>query len=201
MPEPWYSREKIGLDWEDPGPEANGESWRQLYAAICPFEQVIKIWKDMIQRCEKIGTVAGGFSVENNFFFRGNKWQQLGCVKAQNAVWKNVGLPFYKWDTDHGPMYGAVNEDLVRSIDVVARYNQVLINRYLKLQKTPFEEGGIGSFVERLPRYKELTKQIMAHWPGLIRLNKDRDYEVTFALRSPTSVERWRQQMGREMVR
>jgi hypothetical protein len=189
LPEPFYRHERVDFE-HAPGyfRDVNGLTWRQLYDTPCPFEIVVERWVEMIAECEKRGTIAGGFSIENNFFFRGSKWQTLGYVRAQNAVWKNTGLPFYYWP-------GAMLEDFVRSVDVVARYGSVLINRFVKPQKKFFEAGGIGTFEERQPNLIACNEETMRRWPGLTRRVKDRDWSLTFALRGK-KLDEWRRANG-----
>lgn len=163
-------------------------TWRKLFDTPCPFEEVVQQWKALIEKCETVGTIAGGFAIETNFFFRGRKWQELGYVRAQNGVWKNVGLPFYYWP-------GAMLEDFVRSVDAVARYGSIVINRFVKPQKQFFEAGGIGSFEERRPNLVACCQEIQRRWPGLTKEVKGRDYSLTFALRGKRLHE-WRQKHG-----
>lgn len=183
VPEPFYTlHSSLGIDFEtDPKPE---QGWRKAFETPCAFETVVAYWRELIAECELHGTVAGGFAIETNFFFRGRKWQTLGYVRAQNAVWKNVGLPFYYWP-------GAMLEDYVRTVDVVARYGSIRNNRFVKPIKQFFEPGGIGTFEERRPNLVACCAEIQRRWPGLTKLNKGQDYSLTFALRGK-KLDDWR---------
>jgi hypothetical protein len=191
LPFPWHELPNLDLMNKKPQDYFNVPSgnWRQLFDNPCPFHIVVEQWKALINECELAGTIAGGFAIETNYFFRGRKWQELGYVRAQNAVWKNVGLPFYYWP-------GAMLEDFIRSVDAVARYGSIRINRYVKPQKKFFEEGGIGTFEERRPNLVACSNRIMEVWPGLTRRNKGQDFQLTFALRGK-KLEEWRAKFWR----
>jgi len=182
LPEPYYSRQRIDFDIDMP---MGTRTWRELYELECPFDQVVEAWDELVAECEANQTLAGGMAVETNYYFRGNKWQRYGYVRAQNAVWKNTGLPFYYWR-------GAMLEDFIRTVDVVAQCGSVAINRYIKPMKTFFEAGGIGTFEERKPNLIECSNELLRRYPGLVRRNKGQEYQLTFAVRSLKGVEKWR---------
>lgn len=189
LPRPWCQADKINFEAYPQGTQigdfdhlnmeitTSKRAWRALYETPCPFPEVVRQWKELIVACEGADTLAGGFAIETNYFFRGNRWQRFGYVRAQNAVWKNTGLPFYYWP-------GAMLEDFVRSVDVVVRCGSVLINRYVKPQKEFFEAGGIGTFEERRPNLVACCQELMRRYPGLLKEVKGRDYSLTFATRN-----------------
>ena len=183
LPLPYYNREQIDFGG------AASNYWRGIYDTPCPPEQVAKILREQIWECERCRTVLGGFSIENNFYFRGRKWQRFGYVRTSCAVVKNVGLPWHYWP-------GNMLEDFTRSVDVVARYGSVVINRYLKAVKPFFEAGGIGTFEERRPNLVAVSEELMRRYPGLVRPNKGQDFQLTFALRSENTVNKWRKEHG-----
>lgn len=190
LPTPWYDLEKIDFDFD--WNMAGGESvmakccyeFREAYNTPCPPETVEFIWNDTIVQCEKRGTVAGGFAIETNYFFRSRKWQYFGYVRCQCGVFKNTGLPWYYWP-------GCMLEDFVRSVDVVSRYGGVVINRFMKPHKPFFEAGGIGSFEERKPNLVAVNQELMRRYPGLLRLNKGQDYQLTFAIHTEKRIREW----------
>lgn len=184
LPSPWNQQLKIDLD-DPPDLDDPSLTWRMMYAIKCPFETVQERWQELIRWCEERKTVYGGFAIENNFFFRTRKFQYQGYVRTGNAVIKNVGLPFYYWR-------GAMQEDFVRSVDVVARYGSVVINRFVKAESPAFAPGGLGTLEQRRPFLAACAAETMKRWPGLLRFNKGLDYQLTFALRSQYSIDMWR---------
>jgi len=195
LPLPWYNYERIDFDfdWTDPvGKDLMIKycyEWRSIYEEICPIEQVIKNWEEMIKKCEEMNTVAGGFAIETNYFFRRIKWQHFGYCRTQNAVIKNTGLPWDYWE-------GGMIEDMARSVDVIARYGCVCINRFMKPIKQFWEKGGIGSFQERMPNLIDGCKRLMKMYPGFLQYVKNHDYQLMFKKRSLKSVNQWRKENG-----
>jgi len=186
LPDPFYQQDRIDFDLDDPPADI---TWRQAFEQPATFQQVIDGWQELITKCELHSTEAGGFATETNFFFRGIKWQKLGYVRAQNAVWKNTGRPFY-----YGK--GMMLEDFARTVEVVANRGQVCINRFMKPQKQFFEAGGIGTFEQRRPNLVYCCDRLLEQYPGLLRRNKGQDYSLTFVPKSPEGVMRWREKYG-----
>ena len=195
LPAPWYDQERINFDWDwnDPaGKELMIKAtydWHKIYDTICPIEKIFEIWEELIEKCKQEKTVFGGLSIENNYFFRYKKWQNYTYVRTQNAVAKNVGLPFYYWPE-------CMIEDMARSIDVVARYGKVVINKYVKPNKQFWEEGGIGSLEERIPNLIHGNKILMEMYPGFLQYTKGKKYQLSFKFRTQKSIDRWRQEHG-----
>lgn len=183
LPEPWYHEERVDLSGQP------SSFWRELYATPCPPSKVRMVLEDTMQRCIDTGTVLGGHAIENNYYFRQRKWQEFGYVRTSCAVVQNVGLPWYYWP-------GNMLEDFTRTVDVVARYGCVVVNRFLKAEKVPFEAGGIGPFEARLPSLVAISDELMKRYPGLLRRNKGQDYQLTFKLRSRRTVDMWRREHG-----
>lgn len=186
LPAPWCVNER--LDFDVP-PKSTDKTWRELFETPCPFPTVVTYWQELMAMCQVAGTEAGGFAIETNYFFRARKWQRLGYVRAQNAVWKNSGRPFYYWK-------GAMLEDFIRSVDVVARCGSIVINRFVKPIKKFFEAGGIGTFEERRPNLVDCSNKLLEKYPGLVRRNKGQDYQLTFVHRTLDGVNRWRREHG-----
>jgi hypothetical protein len=186
LPEPWSQQEKIDFDFY-PDYTTPELTWRKLYETPMPFPKVVEAWRELINRCHEHGSWAGGFAIENNYFYRAKKWQTLGYVRTSNSVQKNTGLPFYYWE-------GAMLEDFIRSVDVVVHTGSVHINRFVKAQKTFFEAGGIGSFEERRSNLVACCEELMRRYPGLLKPVKGADYSLTF--QQATRVKAWRKEHG-----
>lgn len=195
LPRPWYDLERVDFDLDWNHPDGQGQmrranyDWHYIYDTICPLYKLLEIWEELIEKCEKEGTVFGGMSIEDNYFFRYKKWQYFTYVRTQNAVTKNTGLPFHYWPE-------CMIEDMARSIDVVARYGKVVVNKYVKPIKQFWEEGGIGSLKERMPGLEHGNKILMERYPGLLQYTKGRKYQLSFRHKTQKSVDQWRQEHG-----
>jgi len=195
LPYPWYDQERIDfdVDWKN----LEGKSlmiqacydWHKIYNTICPINQIIQIWEELIQKCEQEKTVFGGFSIEENFFFRYKKWQYFTYVRTQNAVAKNVGLPFHYWPE-------CMIEDMARSVDVVARYGKVVVNKFVKPMKQFWEIGGIGLLQERIPNLEHGNAVLIKMYPELMQYTKGKKCQLSFKHKTQRSIDQWRREHG-----
>ncbi len=174
----------------------DGINWRKEFERVLTRSQLDWHIRRTIDRADSVGTIFCGFANENNFFFRGRHWQDYGYCRTQFALYKNDGSTWMPFET-------MMLEDLYKSIDVVCRYGQVVINRFVKPKKPMFETGGIGSFKDRLPWLQDNCKRLMEMYPGLLKyqgsgdqygLPEAKDFHVTFARRSKTGIDRWRKE-------
>lgn len=179
----YLTKDRLDLD--------DGFNWRQAFNETLGKLQVQEYVEETIARCEAGGTIMGGFATEQNFYFRGRKWQDHGYCRTQFVVYKNDGSPWVPSDCPN-----MMFEDMAKTVDVVARYGRVCVNRHLKAEKPLFEPGGIGSLDDRIPYLVENCRWLMAKYPGLLSLSKGRDYHVTFAKRSQATVDQWRRANG-----
>jgi hypothetical protein len=195
LPLPWYNYEKIDFDWDWCDPEgetimkACGYDWHKVYVMKCSIDEMLKIWEELIEKCEQENTVFGGMSIEDNYFFRKKKWQYYTYVRTQNAVCKNTNLPFDYWS-------GGMIEDMARSVDVVARYGKVIVNKFAKPYKQFWEAGGIGSLEERMPNLISGCKILMKMFPGLLCFTRNKNYQLSFKHKTQKTVDRWRKENG-----
>lgn len=171
--------------------------WRKEFSMEVTPEHMDWHLGETMDLANSVGTIFCGFSVENNFFFRSRKWQNYGYCRTQFALYKNDGSTWMPFET-------MMLEDLYKSIDVVCRYGQVLVNRHLKPTKPLFEQGGIGSFERRLPWWQDNCKRLLAMYPGLLKYGSSgaqygssaTDFHLVFAKRSHNTIDRWRRSHG-----
>ena len=115
--------------------------------------------------------------------------------RTQFALYKNDGSTWRPWKK-------LMLEDFYKSVDVVARYGQIVLNNHVKPEKQAFEPGGIGSFMRRLPHLQYDCKKIATMYPGLVQVsgeNKEhdvKDFYLTFTRRSINTVNKWRKEHG-----
>lgn len=168
-------------------------SWREAFKHVATKDEFARVLENTITEAEDHGTIFAGFAIETNPMFRCNKWQRFGYARTQFALYKNDGSSWYPKEFRDGT---CVFEDMYKSIDVVCRYGSIVINRYAKPLKIPFEAGGIGTFKEREPFLIKNCQTLMKMYPGLLSFVRDTDYQVTFAKRSINTVNIWRRENG-----
>jgi len=184
LPHPFCNTDRIDFDFDDE-PDIG---WRDAFEQTA--ENPRYVLDQLIEKCIDNGTIFGGFAIETNFFFRRLRYQWWGYARTQCAVYRNDGRSWLAWD-------GMMLEDFVKSVDVVCRYGKVVIDRFSKPDKPAFEEGGIGSFEDRLPNLRHDCKMLMERYPGLLKpVKPDVDYQLTFAKRSQRTIDAWRRDHG-----
>lgn len=194
---PRLSKDRLNFDEPVGGPEgwAGREAfahwtWREAFAHGLTRDEVWHYVNETLEKAEQLGTINAGFATEENYFFRARKWQTFGYCRSQFTLYKNDGSGWM-------PHPGFMFEDMYKTVDVVARYGCVVVNRHMKAVKPVlFEPGGIGTLEERRPHLAENCKWLMEHYPGLLRYSKGRDYHVTFAKTSSRTVDCWRKENG-----
>ena len=168
-------------------------NWRQEFEHSLTRRELAYHVKTTIDRADKLGTIFGAFANENNYYFRGKRWQTYGYCRTQLALYKNDGSTWFPFNT-------MMLEDMFKSIDVVCRYGSVVINRYAKAVKPQFEHGGIGSFESRLPWLQDNCQKLYDLYPGLVKYHGDgkqygteaSGFHLTFAKRTKPTVDQWR---------
>lgn len=141
------------------------------------------LWRELVEKCEEVGTIYGGTSRFSNPFYRRNRWQKVGQVIASHCVCKKSPnlLP---WN------YLGALEDVMRSCDVVTRYGSIVVDRWARVVKPHGEAGGLGSAEQRFEANDAAHKALDVLWPGLVRVKTEYPkHSVQFRVRN---IERWR---------
>jgi hypothetical protein len=195
-------QEITGIPYQMAGSETidlkDGNDWRTLFDLHVGKDDFFQYVGETIEHADKHGTIFAAFANENNFFFRIRKWLYYGYCRTQCGLYKNDGSTWFPFKT-------MMLEDGFKSIDVVARYGKIVINRYIKAIKPQFETGGIGSFMERLPHLQDNCLRLAGMYPGLVETCGDgtqygaadaTDFNIKFKLRSTNTVNNWRRKNG-----
>lgn len=156
------------LSWDD------GTNWRHEFAHELEPNELGWHVRETLNRAEACGTIFAAFANEENILFRRNHWQSHGYCRTRFALYRNDGSTWVPFDT-------MMLEDMAKSIDVVCRYGQIVINRYVRCLKEMFEPGGIGTFNERLPWLRDNCQKLMAMYPGLVKTQRQltaQDFEL-----------------------
>ena len=124
----------------------------------------MKIVDEVIAKAEHVGTPYGGFAVVPNYYFRAKKWRYVGYVISKLAVIKNVGV---KYDP-----YIQAMDDYAYTAACLKRFGAVVINNYVFPVAGLYEEGGIGTYDERVPKKICDCAYLMKKYPGLFRYKK-----------------------------
>lgn len=157
-------------------------------------ESLMKVVKELVEKCEEQKTIYGGFAWMENPGFRPSKWQRHGYAKAKIYVKKNEGLS-WQWSPKLQVMF-----DHAQSFKVIEKYGSVAINRFVYVQHPQYEAGGIGSHAERMPFREPTTKFLYEHFEGLVGPTRGDEDKPAIRLRGQESIDRWRAECGRFLV-
>lgn len=170
-------------------PAAPFKSWRQVYrTAITTAWQVECLVDELVQRCEKRGTIYGGFASMENPFFRQKKWSYFRFVKTKFFVMRNRNITWAG---------GNIAHDSYMSAHIVAAYGSVVVNNFMHPAYKMYEAGGLGTRAERTGLDDEL-RRICTKYPGLVDIGRGANTALRFIRHSETSVHRWRVEHGYE---
>lgn len=182
--DPFYRYERLsGLLYSKSSSE-----WREIFSH--PVDDPMVLAEEIRSKCEEVGTIFGGLSGEDNYFYRTTKWSMYSYTKTKFAVWRNDRS--LSWS----PFDGCMFEDFVMTAQVVAKYGCVANNRFARMHNPYWEAGGIGSFEERRPHLERNVEWLLAKFPGLLKQYKDQRHAVTFAMHGRKQVDNWRRAHG-----
>jgi len=179
-PELFASRERLQTD--------DGSNWRPRYRHKMSPVQIMSCFQMLMDRCEKTGTVFGGFASMENPFFRARKWSEVRFVKSKAYVMLNDGD--LEW---HGQRCG---QDSHMSAAVVAKYGCVAVCNWIHPVHKMYEEGGIGSSEERRKNLDPMLDSIIEEFPGLVQRGRGKNTALRFNRTSKRAVLRWRCEQG-----
>ena len=183
-PDPWYQLDRI--DFRD-YPTAD---FRELYRVEIWPSEVIALIESIIQKCIDQGTVFGGMAIEENYYFRSTKWTKLGFIRGKFCVSQNNGIP---WQINPEVV---IQTDIARSVDCVARYGSVVINRFCHPESVEFSTGGVGTLEYRQPFMVQSLLWLRQNYRGLIVKAPDKDWQVKFLIRGKKDIQEWREENG-----
>lgn len=141
--------------------------------------------------CERNGIGYAGFATVPNFYFLSKKYRYVGYVISKAALIKNVGI-------EYDPNILAM-DDYAFTAEHLLRHGRVLINNFIIPQAGHYEEGGIGTYEQRLPKKIQDCKYLMAKYPGLFRFKEKSgahpEAELQVRFTSLKQVDAWRRDL------
>jgi len=139
-------------------------------------------------KAESLGVSYCGFATVENYFFRGKKWRTVAYVVGKCILCKKNELS-YDQNIIAMDDYGFTAENLLKK-------GRVLVNNFVKPIANHYQDGGIGTYSERLNAKIEDCAYLMTKYPGLYRYNPkksgDPRAELQLRFHSERQVEKWR---------
>lgn len=168
----------------------NVKSFHELKTGkeISPQELIV-ITKQNTQKCDKIGTIYGGYASNTNAFFNRKEFATVGFVWGKVSYMKNAGFEFMKDVTEM--------DDYAYTALCLYYFGKVLIDRRYGATAARYERvGGNGTAEMRKEKKKEAVKKIMERYPGLFNIKEKKGLEtgteILLRFNSEKALNEWR---------
>lgn len=168
-------------------------SWRKAFDVTVPPAKVPRLFESIIKECERVGTIYGAPSAQDNPFYRGKiKWSYCKYVKAKAYVLKN--LPDIRWHL------GSSN-DAYLTTQVKAEFGAVVVDNFSHAVAKRYEPGGLGTFEERMPGYRNTAEILAQRYPGLVYIDESKNMILRFGVHTRKALAKWRIEHGYDLIR
>lgn len=148
----------------------------------------LKRLKEDIAMAEKINAEYIGYATVDNYFFNSKKYKPVGYVISKAVAIKYQGL---KYDEKLEAM-----EDFGYCASQLIKNNCVLINCWIKPVAGHYEDGGIGTYEQRVPRKIIDCKYLMEKYPEFFRYKPKKGChpkaELQIRFHSPKQIIEWK---------
>lgn len=160
-----------------------------------------------IAEAEKFGIHYGGFSSNDNHFFRKPKYRTIAFVWTKMAYFKNT--PENEWIIGASPdltPHGVIEkDDYLNTAEQILRHSGTLVNNFIYPWPKKYEgRGGSRTLEERFDDKIAASKQIMRQFPELFRYKKKagcpHGAEIQLASTHPRTIAEWRGNMIRKLI-
>lgn len=167
--------------------------YRAIYEQKIPLFRFLEYAQETVAKAESIGAKLCGFATTENFFFRDRKWRTVGYVIGRATLIKKTGL---KYDLNIQQM-----DDYAFTAENLRRFGLVLVNNYAVPQKKHYQNGGCGTYTERLQSKIADCQYLMNKFPGLFSYKKKAGThplaELHVRFTREKQVEDWRMSYGK----
>tara|TARA_R110002153_G_C13321802_1_gene497167 strand:+ start:1462 stop:2301 length:840 start_codon:yes stop_codon:yes gene_type:complete len=179
-----YGKKKLDVQ----SPDIKQADFNQSFTA----EEYVKLVEQDISVAETIRAEYIGYATVDNYFFNSKKYKPVGYVISKACAVKYQGL---KYDHNLEAM-----EDFGYCASQLVKNNCVLINSWIKPVAGHYEEGGIGTYENRVPRKIKDCVYLMDKYPDLFRYKEKKGChpkaEIQLRFHSPKQVIQWKKEYG-----
>jgi hypothetical protein len=152
------------------------------------IKQANEIIKEDIKIAEQIKAEYVGFATVDNYFFNAKKYKPVGYVISKAVAIKYDGLRYDK-NLEAMEDFGYCAEQLIKN-------NCVLINSWIKPVAGHYEQGGIGTYEQRVPRKVKDCEYLMRKYPNFFRYKVKKDChpraELQIRFNNPNQIINWK---------
>jgi hypothetical protein len=152
----------------------------------------LQLVEDTIKEADKRGAKFIGFAVTDNPMFRSKKYRDVGYALGKMVCIKGSDLQF-----DLGLQ---TRDDFEFTCQHLLRYGRVLINNFIKANAGHYEQGGCGTFDQRLPQRIADCVYLMNKYPMLLRYKTQKECppksDIQLRFTNTVQVKQWQKEMA-----
>lgn len=181
-------------------PLASGETmvtrakWQPTMNVPTTFAQLYEmVIEDTMREADKRGAYLCGFAAWDNPAFRRRKFTDVGYVCGGMMLMRNQGLPWSQTDESSC-------EDYALSAAHLFENGRVLINKWAYPRSVIYQQGGCGTYEERLPSMLRAQQSLCKRYGRLLAAKNagvegKRQGELRIRMHSLEQVEQWRYEL------
>jgi len=189
LADPYYDLELIDRD----AIEFIDVDWREEFVQPLKVRHVRLLLEEIKAKCIEVGTIFGGITWNENYYFRLKKWLTKSFVCGGFCVTMND--PDIPWRF-HPEVH--LNEDAVRSLFVMEKFGTLVVNQFATI--APLEPNqdfsSIGPLERRRAAWKWSCKTLEEEFRGLIRLKPKENGDIQLVWKGQKSIDAWRRTRG-----
>jgi len=164
------------------------KKYQQIYNQEVTLNEIEHLIMRDIKMAERTGVHHISYAPNENYFFRPNKYRNIGYTKGNATITKKDGV---RWDENLKSMC-----DYTYPCQQLVKYGRVLINYFICFHKKHYSPGGIGTYDSRLPMKLHDTEYLMKKYEGLLRYSVKKGMhpqsDLTFRITNMNSFKKWR---------
>lgn len=186
--DPYYDLEVIDLD----DPEYIDVDWREAFVTPMTAKDFPSLLSEIQGRCEEQGTILGGITWNDNFYFRLVKWKRRAFVcGAFSLTMHHPDIPWIWHPASH------IAEDGARSCFVMERYGSIVLNQFATIAPLGSQEdSSIGPLSYRASAWRETRRAIAERFYGLVSFKTKKNGDIQMVWKSQRSIDEWRRLQG-----
>ena len=177
----YNNQKKINVD----DPNINDAIFKQEITA----KEYLELLKLDIMIAEQIKAEYIGYATVDNYYFNSKKYKSVGYVISKAVAIKYSGLDYDK-NLEAMEDFGYCAEQLIKN-------NCVLINAWMKPKAGHYEEGGIGTYNQRVKRKIIDCEYLMKKYPNFFRYKIKKNChpkaELQIKFFNPKQIIKWKQ--------
>lgn len=167
------------------------EDSREMFENELNADQLYDLILQDIDKMRRNGIKYGGYAVLDNYYFRAKKYRYVGYVISKVAIYQECGLRFDE--------KAIAMDDYNYTAENLLKVGKVLINNFIFPVAKHYEQGGLGTYEERLERKIKGCTYLMRKYPGLFRYKAKSGChpkaEIQVRFTNLSQVNKWRKEV------